>query len=326
MEVLRPLFHVLVFPGFLFLVAFGLLASWVDRKLIAKFQNRVGPPITQPLADLIKLLAKEDIIPQHANRAMFAWAPLVAFAGVIAAAVYIPMWSPTAVNFFNGDLIVVIYLLTLPAFALFLGGWYSSNPFATIGATRVLSQLFGYEVPFFLACLGPAVAAGSWSITEITRMQADGLWLIGAAPLSFVVAMIALIGKLERVPFDIPQAKTEIVTGPEVEYTGRRLALWKLTFLTETIVGSALIAALFLGGPHFWGIPFDQMGPWLGGLVGMVVLAVKILLIVFFLSLAQAAMARIRIEQMVEWCLLWLGIPALANIGVIVFITRQMGA
>jgi NADH-quinone oxidoreductase subunit H len=236
------------------------------------------------------------------------------------------MWSFEAVNSFAGDLIVVIYLLTLPAFALFLGGWYSTNPFATIGATRVLSQLFGYEVPFFLACLGPALAAGSWSITDITFMQADGGWLIAVAPLSFAVAMVSLIGKLERVPFDTPQAKTEIVTGPEVEYTGRRLAVWKLTFLTETIVGSALISALFLGGPHFWGIPFDAMGPWLGGFVGMVVLAVKILLIVFFLSVAQAALARLRVEQMVKWCLVWLGIPALLNLGIIIFTTSQVGA
>jgi NADH-quinone oxidoreductase subunit H len=325
MQVLTPLFHVFVFPGFLFLVAFGLFASWVDRKLIAKMQNRVGPPITQPFADLIKLLAKEDIVPEHANKAMFAAAPLVAFAGVIASAIYIPMWSFEAVNSFTGDLIVVIYLLTLPAFALFLGGWYSTNPFATIGATRVLSQLFGYEVPFFLAALGPAVAANSWSISDITFAQADGDWLIVAAPLSFAVAMIALIGKLERVPFDIPQAKTEIVTGPEVEYTGRRLAVWKLTFITETIVGAALIAALFLGGPHFWGIPFDQMAPWLAGLVGMIVLGVKIMLVVFFLSLTQAALARIRIEQMVQWCLLWLGIPALINLGIIIFTTSQLG-
>ncbi len=326
MQVLTPLFHVFVFPGFLFLLAFGLFASWVDRKLIAKMQNRIGPPLMQPFADLIKLLAKEDIVPEAADRAMFAVAPLIAFAGVLASAIYVPMWSFQAANSFAGDLIVVIYLLTLPAFALFLGGWYSTNPFATIGATRVLSQLFGYEVPFFLACLGPALAAGSWSISEITLQQADGGWFIAAAPLSFVVAMIALIGKLERVPFDIPQAKQEIVTGPEVEYTGRRLALWKLTFLTETIVGAALISALFLGGPHLWGIPYDAMAPWLAGLVGVIVVGVKILLIVFFLSLTQAAMARIRIDQMVRWCLLWLGIPALVNLGIIMFTMSQVGA
>ncbi|MGD9495861.1 MAG: complex I subunit 1 family protein [Armatimonadota bacterium] len=326
MQVVTPLFHVLVFPGFVSLVAFGLFVSWVDRKLVAKFQNRVGPPLLQPLADLIKLLAKEDIVPEHANRAMFALVPLIALAGVVSAMVYIPVWTAPAPAWFQGDLIVVLYLLTLPAFALFLGGWYSTNPFATIGATRVLTQLFGYEVPFFLACLGPAIAAGSWSISDITRAQGDGLWLILAAPLCFAVAMVALIGKLERVPFDIPEAKTEIVKGAEVEYTGRRLAVWKLTFLTETVVGAALIAALFLGGPHFWGIPYAAMSPWLTGLVGLIVLAVKILLIVFFLSLAQAALARLRIEQMVQWCLLWLGIPALINIGVISLLIRQVGA
>lgn len=326
MQVVTPLFHVLVFPGFLFLVAFGLFASWVDRKLVARFQNRVGPPLLQPLADLIKLLAKEDIIPERAHPAMFAVAPLIALAGVVTAIVYIPTWTSTALSSFQGDLVVVIYLLTLPAFALFLGGWYSTNPFATIGATRVLTQLFGYEVPFFLACLGPALAAGSWNISEITRAQADGLWLVSAAPLGFLVALVALIGKLERVPFDIPQAKTEIVTGSEVEYTGRRLAVWKLAFMAETIVGATLIAALFLGGPHFWGIPYASMSAWSAGVVGMAVLIVKILLIVFFLALAQAAMARIRIEQMVRWCLTYLGIPALINIGVIAVVIRQLGA
>ena len=322
MQVLTPLFHVLVFPGFIFLVVFGLFASWVDRKLIAKFQNRVGPPLLQPFADFIKLLSKEDIVPEHSDRPMFAITPLIALAGVIASIVYIPTWSAHALHAFEVDLIVVMYLLTLPAFALFLGGWYSTNPFATLGSTRVLTQLIGYEVPFLLACLAPALAAGSWSISDVAIAQQDGLWLITAAPLSFIVALIALIGKLERVPFDIPQAKTEIVTGPEVEYSGRRLAVWKLTFLTEAIVGGALISALFLGGPHFWGIPYESMGPWLSGFVGMIVLSLKILAIVFFLALAQAALARIRIEQMVQWCLLWLGIPALLNLGLVVFITH----
>ena len=325
MDIARPLFHILVFPGFVFLMAAGLAVGWVDRKLVARFQNRVGPPFYQPFADLIKLLAKEDIIPENASRAMFTAMPVVGFASVIASIIYIPLWGTQAVQSFNGDLIVVLYLLTLPAFSLFLGGWYSANPFATIGASRVLTQLFGYEVPFLLACLGPAVAANSWNMNVIAQYQTDNNWLVLWVPVSFLVAIISLIGKLERVPFDIPQAKTEIVTGAEVEYTGRRLALIKMMFLTETVVASAMIAALFLGGYHFWGIPYASMNPWLAGLVGMIVLSVKILLIVFFLSVARAALARLRIEQMVQWCLVYLGIPALLQLAFVI-LSRQLGA
>ena len=325
MDIARPLFYILVFPGFVFLMAAGLAVGWVDRKLVARFQNRVGPPFYQPFADLIKLLAKEDIIPENASRAMFTAMPVVGFASVIASIIYIPLWGPQAVESFNGDLIVVLYLLTLPAFSLFLGGWYSANPFATIGASRVLTQLFGYEVPFLLACLGPAVAANSWDMSVIAQYQTSHNWLVLWVPVSFLVAIISLIGKLERVPFDIPQAKTEIVTGAEVEYTGRRLALIKMMFLTETVVASAMIAALFLGGYHFWGIPYASMNPWLAGAVGMVVLSVKILAIVFFLSVARAALARLRIEQMVQWCLVYLGIPALLQLAFVI-LSRQLGA
>ncbi len=325
MDIARPLFNILVFPGFVFLMAAGLAVGWVDRKLVARFQSRVGPPFYQPFADLIKLLAKEDIIPENASRGMFTAMPVVGFASVIAVIVYIPLWGVNALHAFNGDLIVALYMLTLPAFSLFLGGWYSANPFATIGASRVLTQLFGYEVPFLLACLGPAVAANSWNMSVIAQYQTNNNWLVLWVPISFLVAIISLIGKLERVPFDIPQAKTEIVTGPEVEYTGRRLALIKMMFLIETYVASAMIAALFLGGYHFWGIPYASMNVYLAGAIGMVVLTVKILAIVFFLSVARAALARLRIEQMVQWCLVYLGIPALLQLAFVI-LSRQLGA
>ena len=325
MQVVTPLFHVLVFPGFAFLVAFGLFASWVDRKLVAKFQNRVGPPIFQPLADLIKLLAKEDIIPEKASRAMFTAVPLVGLAGVVCSVIYLPLWSTQALSDFPGDLIVVLYLLSLPTLALFLGGWYSTNPFATVGATRTLTLLFGYEVPFLLAALGPAIAVGSWDISKIALYQSANGWLITWVPVSFLVALVALIGKLERIPFDIPEAKTEIVAGPIVEYSGRRLAMFKLTFLTEMVVASALICVLFLGGHHFWWIPYATMSPWLAWPVGFLVLSAKILLIVFFLSLTKAALCRLRVEQMVQWCLSYLGIPALLQIAAVI-IFRQLGA
>src|SRR5512136_677046 len=120
---LRSLVDILVFPGFLFLVAFGLFAEWVDRKLYARFQNRMGPPWFQPLADIIKLFGKESIIPEEVDRRMFKLLPMVALASTMTAFTYIPVWGPRALFSFQGDVIVVLYLLTIPTLTFFLAGW-----------------------------------------------------------------------------------------------------------------------------------------------------------------------------------------------------------
>lgn len=321
MDNLMPLFYILIFPGFVFLLAFGMFAEFVDRKLVARMQNRVGPPWFQPLADIIKLLSKEDIVTKHADRPMVNLVPLFALAAVVTAFLYLPLWSIQWPFSFTGDVIVIIYLLTIPAFVLVLLGWYSPNPYGAIGTGRVITQLFGYEVPFALALLTPAIAVQSWRIADIVGYQADNLWYIILTPIAFLVALIALVGKLERTPFDIPDAECEIVDGPLTEYTGRKLALLRLTFQTEMVVGAAVIVAFFLGGPF---IPWVDLGtnltPALASLIGFLVTLVKILIVVFMLSAIKAVFARLRIEQMVEWCLTWLGIPILLQILIVVLI------
>ena len=305
MSILLELLYLLVFPGFLFLITYALFVEYVDRKLYARFQNRVGPPIYQPLADIIKLLSKEDIVSKMSDSKMVSAIPLFAFASVITAFLYIPIWFNQSIFSFQGDLIVVLYLLSIPTLALFLAGWHSSNPFSQVGAMRAITQLFAYEVPFFLVLLGTAIIADSWSIIDIVNFQSHNFWLILMMPLGFIVAIIALQGKLERIPFDIPDAETEIVGGMLVEYVGKRLALFRLAIDIEMVVGAALISALFLGGFDAF-ISVAGLSPLAQFGIGFAAFLVKTLFIVFLLASIRALFARLRIDQMVTFCFKWL--------------------
>ena len=174
--------------------------------------------------------------------------PLVALAAVITAYFYIPIVGNSPFNF-QGDLVLVLFLLSVPTIVLLLLGWLSRNIFSAMGGIRAITQMFIYEVPFFLVLLAPAMMAGTWSVSGIVQWQQKNLWLVILQPIGFVVALVCLQAKLERTPFDIPEAETEIVAGPWTELTGRRLAIMHLAKDIALVTGSALIAALFLGGP-----------------------------------------------------------------------------
>ena len=312
---ISALVSIFVFPGFLFLSLYGLVVEFIDRKLYARMQHRKGPPWFQPLADFIKLAAKNDIIPAGANALMFKLMPPVAIAAVVATIIYIPIWGPDAILSFNGDLIVAVYLLTIPTLTFFLGGWYSTSLYSSIGAVRALTQLFAYEVPLFLALLAPALVAHAWSITEIASFfGAHPKLLIPHIP-AFLIALIALQGKLERVPFDIPEAETEIVGGAFTEYSGRLLALFRMTIDMEMVVGVSLIAAIFL--------PF---GLGLGGAACFALYLVKTLFIVALLALMRSVMARLRIEQMVDFCWRYVAPAALVQILISIIISGALGS
>jgi len=257
---LIDLFNIVIFPGFLFLSVAGLAAEYIDRKLYARLQNRIGPPWFQPLADFIKLAAKEDIVPAEANPRMFKAMPIFALTATITAFFYIPLWRAQALYSFNGDLIVTIYLLTIPTLTFFLGGWYSTSLYSKIGAIRSLTQLFAYEVPLLMCVLAPALLANTWSLSEMALFYGRHPWYWALNLIGFAISIIALLGKLEKVPFDIPEAETEIVGGTFTEYSGRLLALFKLSIDIETIVGASLVAAVYL--------PFGlELAPALGLLV-----------------------------------------------------------
>lgn len=247
METITNFASILIFPGGLFLLAAGLAFEWGDRKLLARLQNRLGPRWFQPLADVLKLLAKEEIIPAGVDSRLFKGLPIVALAGALTAGLYVPLVGLKPSYSFAGDLIVTIYLLSLLTLCIGLAGSNTANRFSVVGATRTLTQLISYEAPFLLSMLGPAVVAGSWQISKITAFT-ETHWLILSQPLGFLIALIGLMGKLEMPPFDAPVAETEIVAGALTEYSGRGLALFRLGKNVELVIGLTLIAAFYLGG------------------------------------------------------------------------------
>ncbi|OPX64260.1 MULTISPECIES: complex I subunit 1 family protein [unclassified Methanoregula] len=308
--------YIFVFPGFLFLFAYAFFLAYLDRKIAARMQQRIGPPIFQPLADFIKMLGKEVIDPDGVDRRLFDAIPVIALAAVMTAFLYVPVSgaSPFA---FSGDLVLVLYLMAFPTLALFLLGWLSRNIFSAIGGIRAVTQLFIYEVPFFLAILTPAIMAGSWSISDIVLWQQHNPWLVFLQPIGFVVALIGLQAKLERTPFDIPEAETEIVAGPWTELTGRRLALMHLATELSLVTGSALIAALFLGGPM---LPWVLPAPWMNAAAGFALFLAKTLAILLVLSSITVATGRLRIDQLNDIGWKYIASAALVQAGIVLVI------
>lgn len=301
MTLATGLASILIFPSGLFLLAAGLACEWIDRKLLAQFQNRLGPRWFQPLADVVKLLAKEETIPEGVDRWLFVGLPIVGLAGPLTAALYIPLAGLDPAFSFPGDLIITVYLLSLLTLCIGLAGSNARSRFSVVGATRTLTQLFSYEAPFLLALLGPALFAGSWEIRSIAGF-AEGRWLLLTQPIGFLVALIGLMGKLELAPFDAPEAETEIVAGALTEYSGRGLALFRLGKDVEMVLGLSLVAAFYLGGTP------DPLA-----------FAAKTLGLLLVMAGLQVLMARLRIDQtvglwwrygvllvLVQWGVLWL--------------------
>lgn len=278
---IRDITALLFFPSGLFLLLVGMAYEWLDRKLLARLQNRLGPRWFQPLADTIKLLAKEEIMPHGVNRLLFIGLPVVALAGALTAALYVPLLGLRPSYSFPGDLIVTVYLLSLLTLCTGLAGANTPDRFSLVGAIRALTQLFAYEAPFLMALLGPAIVAGSWQIDEITRYSATHLLLL-TQPIGFVIAFLGLMGKLEMPPFDAPEAETEIVAGALTEYSGRGLALFHLGRGVELVIGLTLIAAFYLGG-----------------LSNPLAFFLKTLGLLVFVAILQSLMTRLRIDQTV---------------------------
>jgi len=296
----------LIFPGFTFLLVLVLFFDWFERKVAARFQNRMGPTYTgplgilQPIADYIKLFSKEDITPKQTNKLLFVAAPILAFSLFVFALFYIPIDGSNVVlnSSFEGDLILVLLLISLANFGIFLSGWASLNPYSGIGATRILTQFLGYDIPLIILAIGPAFLAKSLSLVNITASQTLPFALL--IPWSCVLFIIVLQAELEKDPFDIPHAETEIVGGYETEYSGRKLAFIKLSEDFQFLIGAALVTELFLGGSHgpvLFGMPELWHITWF---------IVKTLGVAFFLEYIGNVAARMRIDQVVHgnWKLL----------------------
>ena len=292
--------RILIFPGFTFILLLTLFCDWVERKLEARLQNRVGPMVAgpaglyQPFADFIKLLTKEDIEPRDAKKYVFQFAPLIAFTIMVFAICFLPIDGASVLSTagFNGDLIVILTFSTIASFLLFLSGWASCNPYGTISSARVLTQFLGYDIPLFLLALTPAFLAGSLSIFVIASKQAIPYIIL--APWAFILFIIAMQAELEKDPFDVPDAESELVGGLETEYTGAKLAFLHLTRDVQIVFGAALVVELFLGGFHgpvFFGLPAFWYSLWF---------VLKLLAVVIVTEYVTTLFARLRIDQVLS--------------------------
>ena len=291
----------IVFPGVLFTIGMGFLFDWLDRKTAARMQGRIGPKITgpagilQPLADFLKLLFKEEVIPSHADRVIFLFAPALYFLAPLLSMLFIPILGLKPITGFDFDLLAILFLLAYAAFVVAVLSYSSASSFTTVATGRLVLQYVSYEIPLVLAIITAAVYSRSLSVEGIVASQAR-VWNIVVMPLAFTVYIVALMAELEKPPFDIPSAKTEIVAGWLTEFSGRALSFLKLTKEVSYVFGSALAVSLFLGG---------GLGPELNialpdWLVYFIYFMAKLMVVGFLIFVLKTALARIKIGQATE--------------------------
>lgn len=243
--------------GFLLTAVIGLLASWIDRKVTARVQYRVGPPVLQPLIDIVKLLGKETLVPAGASKMTFLMAPVIGLGSVMVVSTLLWMNNIRIGHSFIGDIIVVIYLLAIPSISIIIGGFASANPLASIGASREMKLVLGYELPFVLAVLVPVIKSGySIKIEDVLAFQAQNGVMVGSlsGTLALIVSLMCIQAKLALVPFDIPEAETEISGGALIEYSGSGLAVFRLMKNMLLFTLPFFLIIIFMGGLRFDGI------------------------------------------------------------------------
>ncbi len=298
------LLYILLY-GFALTAVVGLIASWIDRKVTARVQYRVGPPILQPLIDIIKLLGKETLIPAGASRTTFLAMPLVGVASVILVSTVLWVNNISPGSSFVGDLIVVLYLLTIPSLSIIMGGFASRNPLASLGASREMKLVLAYELPFLLAVFVPVIKSGfSIQLGEILSYQAQNGVITGSwsGVLALVVVILCVQAKLGVVPFDIAEAETEITGGALVEYSGSGLALYRLMKNMLLCTLPLFVIIVFMGGFRIDGVHFLAGA---GKYVGLVALVTVI----------RNTNPRVRIDQAVRF--FWGPMTVIAIIAVV---------
>jgi len=295
-------------------LAMGLVSSWIDRKVTARVQYRVGPPFLQPVYDILKLLGKETLVPARAQGRGFLLAPVVGLAAGAVAATILWVANVMPETGFLGDLVVVLYVLTIPAIAAIYGALASGSPHATFGASREMKLLLSYELPLVLAVLVPVVqmarapeaGGASFAIGAIVGYQAAHGWVLGSLSglIAAAVALVTMQAKLTLVPFDLPEAETELMGGSMVAYSGPPLAMIKLTRALLLATAPVLLVTLFAGGVS------DAASP-----MAWVAFAGKYVVVLVLVVLMRNTNPRLRIDQAVR--LFWFGLAPLAAVALV---------
>jgi NADH-quinone oxidoreductase subunit H len=291
-------------------VTYGILA---ERKVLGYMQLRHGPNqvggkwgLLQTVADVLKLLLKEDIIPKAADKPLFIIAPVVAFAPSFMVLATIPFTDKFQFADIGVGLLYYIAVSGLTTFGMLLGGWASNNKYALLGGMRASAQMISYEIPLVMSVLGVILLSGSLNLNEIVAAQENG-WFIILQPIGFIVFFIASIAELNRTPFDLPESENELVAGYHVEYSGFRWAFFMLAEYVYLFAMSALITVVFLGG---WLAPIS----FLDFIPGAVWFALKFSVVVFVYIWLRATFPRFRADKLMEFGWKVLLPVALANI------------
>ena len=272
--------YYLIFPGFVFVTIFSLIVSWLDRKLTARIQWRIGPPFLQNFYDLFKLFSKEVLIPDTANKTLFVLSPVVALASVVLVATIEWLVIILPQHSFVGDVIVVLYLLMIPSIMFIIGASSSGNPIAVLGASREIKLMLSYELPLICAVLVSIIKSSSIKFVELMKISA---FSSVSEIIALVVAIICFQAKLCLVPFDIAEAETEIASGIFIEYSGPLLGMIRLTRQILFSIAPLFIITVFL-----------FKGSWL-------LLIIKYILLIIIFTLIRNVNPRIRIDQAVKF-------------------------
>lgn len=304
-----------------FILVVDILLVWVERKMVARFQDRLGPNrvgpfgIIQPIADVIKLLIKEDILPDGADRFIYNIAPIFALATVLLLWAVVP-FAPTVIGAdINVAVLYVVAIGSIGTLAIIMAGWASNNKYALLGAFRTVALLITYEVPMIIALLVPVLLARSMGMQTIVASQNP--WYIFVVPLAALILFIASIAELGRTPFDISEAESEIVAGFHIEYTGMKFGLFYAGELLHALTVSALISTLFLGG---WRGPFVNQVP----ILGPIYLFIKAFLVYYLIMWVRYSFPRIRIDQMLGFNWKFLTPLALVLLVVVAILDKAM--
>ena len=296
-------------------------ATYFERKVVGHMQMRLGPMrvgphgLLQPIADGIKLLFKEDILPIDADRPVFYLAPIIFMASSMVNLAVIPFTEKFVIADINVGLLFVLAISSLGIYGVFIAGWASNSKYSFIGALRSSAQLISYEIALGFSLIGVMIMAGSLNLTEIVEAQEESLFGMFAIPqiVGFVVFVIAAVAETNRAPFDLPEAESELVAGYFVEYSGLRFALFFLGEYIAMFIMASLVTICFLGG---WTIPWyiTEVLPFLEYVPGIVWFLLKVYAFMFFYFWLRATLPRYRYDQLmaIGWKIL---IPvALANI------------
>ncbi|MFB9326953.1 NADH-quinone oxidoreductase subunit NuoH [Paenibacillus aurantiacus] len=280
-------------------LGFVTYAIYFERKILGWMQLRIGPNRVGPLgllqtvADILKLLIKEDTIPRRADRVLFMLAPALAYVPAFGVLAVIPYTQDLYFADINVGLLYYVALSGITTVAIVLGGWASNNKYALLGGMRSAAQMISYEVPLVISVVGVIMVSGTMNLRAIAEQQGDWFWQWNFLPqiIGFVVFVIAAVSELNRTPFDLPEAESELVAGYHVEYSGFRFAFFMLTEYVYVYAIAALTTVLFLGG---WRAPLA----FLDFVPGIIWFLLKFALVVFFLIWLRGTMPRIRVDQL----------------------------